>query len=144
MLSHTVEYLGHREYQSDLRLRLRIPNPCAYVAIQKRKPTVDHLSGFATCTGVLSRTSRESRRLRIISSRRVLIISYHNPPRITCKLLRWALIEAPILRLPEPKRLFRIDKDACDYQIGAALFQEGDDRVRHPIGFWRRSFLPAE
>ena len=59
-------------------------------------------------------------------------------------MLRKALISAPILQLPDPNRPFSVDTDACNHQVGAALFQENDEGVRHPIGFWSRSLLPAE
>ena len=59
-------------------------------------------------------------------------------------LLREALISAPILRLPDPSRPYSVDTDACNHQIGAALFQTDDNGVRHPVGFWSRSLLPAE
>ena len=58
--------------------------------------------------------------------------------------LRKALIAPPILILPDSSKPFSIDTDACDHQIGAALFQEGDDGVRHPVGFWSRSLNSAE
>ena len=59
-------------------------------------------------------------------------------------LLREALISAPILRLPDPSKPYSVDTDACNYQKGASLFQEDDTGVRHPVGFWSRSLLPAE
>ena len=37
-----------------------------------------------------------------------------------------------------------MDTDACKNQIGAALFQVGDDGKRHPVEFWSRSLTPAE
>ena len=58
-----------------------------------------------------------------------------------------ALIEAvtapPVLALPKPGLRFILDTDACDYQIGCALFQlqEGEKK---PIGYWSRTLQPAE
>ena len=37
-----------------------------------------------------------------------------------------------------------MDTDACDHQLGAALLQEDENGVRHPVGFWSRRLLPAE
>lgn len=60
------------------------------------------------------------------------------------ELLRESLLSAPVLQLPNTNKPFSVDTDACDHQIGAALFQEDDHGVRHPVGFWSRSLLPAE
>jgi len=59
-------------------------------------------------------------------------------------LLKKTLASPPILQLPHPDKEYSLDADASAYQVGCALFQHGDDGVRHPIGFWSRSLLPAE
>ncbi len=46
--------------------------------------------------------------------------------------------------MPDPNKPFSVDTDACQYQIGAALFQEDRESVRPPIGFWSRTIQPAE
>ena len=59
-------------------------------------------------------------------------------------LLKEALTSPPVLQRPDPNLEFSIDADASAFQVGCALFQNADDGVRHPIGFWSRSLLPAE
>ncbi len=59
--------------------------------------------------------------------------------RSAFELLKKALLEPRILRMSDPTRPFSVDTDACQYQIGAALFQEDEDGVHHPVGFWSRT-----
>ena len=64
--------------------------------------------------------------------------------RRSFNLLKNALKEPPILRLPRPGLPYSVDTDASDYQIGCALLQTHEDGSRYPIGFWSRSLIPAE
>ena len=59
-------------------------------------------------------------------------------------LLKRALSEPPVLRLPRKDLPYSVDTDACAYQIGCVLLQTYPDGTRHPIGFWSRSLTPAE
>ena len=59
-------------------------------------------------------------------------------------MLRNSLISTPILKLPNSDKPFSVDTDACNHQIGAALFQKDEDGVRHPVHFSTRTFLPPE
>ena len=57
------------------------------------------------------------------------------------------ILSPPILALPVKGLPYSVDTDACDKQVGAALFQEygtGDDSSRKPIGFWSRTLASAE
>lgn len=58
--------------------------------------------------------------------------------------LKEALTSPPVLELPDLEKEYSIDADASAYQVGCALFQQGEDGIRHPIGFWSRSLNPAE
>lgn len=60
------------------------------------------------------------------------------------ELLKSALIQPPVLRLPRKDLPYSVDTDACDDQVGCALLQTYPDGMRHPIGFWSRSLIPAE
>lgn len=60
------------------------------------------------------------------------------------ELLKRALIKPPVLQLPRSGTKLSVDTDACDYQVGCALMQEGEDGIRHPIGYWSRGLTPAE
>lgn len=64
--------------------------------------------------------------------------------RDSFETLKKALINPPILRLPQPDREYSVDTDACADQIGCALMQTSEDGTRYPVGFWSRSLLPAE
>ncbi len=50
----------------------------------------------------------------------------------------------PVLALPRLVLKYSVDTDACDYQIGCALFQTDGDGERKPLGFWSRTLAPAE
>ena len=60
------------------------------------------------------------------------------------ELLKAALAQPPILRLPRSDLPFSVDTDACQHQIGCALMQTYPDGLRYPVGFWSRSLIPAE
>ncbi|CDF40036.1 retrotransposon protein [Chondrus crispus] len=59
-------------------------------------------------------------------------------------LLKTAVISPPILKLPRSNLPISVDTDACERQVGCALFQTYPDGTRHPAGFWSRSLIPAE
>ena len=50
----------------------------------------------------------------------------------------------PILKLPRSNLPFSVETDACERQVGCALFQTYLDGTHHPVGFWSRSLNPAE
>lgn len=60
------------------------------------------------------------------------------------ELLKEALASPPVLKLPRSDLEYSVDTDACDHQVGCALFQTYEDGTRHPIGFWSRSLTSAE
>ena len=60
------------------------------------------------------------------------------------ELLKQALSEPPVLRLPQKDLPYSVDTDASAYQIGCAFMQTYSDGTRHPIGFWSRSLTPVE
>lgn len=61
------------------------------------------------------------------------------------ELLKEALTNPPVLRIPDPELPFTVDTDASNTQIGAALFQEfEDDGVRHSIGLWSHVLSETE
>jgi RNase H-like domain found in reverse transcriptase len=59
-------------------------------------------------------------------------------------VLRDAFIHPPILTLPKEGKLFTLDMDACDYQIGACLLQEQDNGKLLPCGCYSRTLNAAE
>ena len=50
----------------------------------------------------------------------------------------------PVLALPVAGRRFLLDTDASAEQIGCALFQEDEEAVRKPVGYWSRQLISAE
>ena len=46
--------------------------------------------------------------------------------------------------MPDSNKYFIVDTDEFKYQIRAALFQEDEEGVRHPIRVWSRALQPAE
>ena len=59
-------------------------------------------------------------------------------------LLKKALAEPQVLRLPRQDLPFSVDKDACEYQIGCALMQQHEDGKRYSMGFWSSTLSPTE
>ncbi|CDF38390.1 unnamed protein product [Chondrus crispus] len=59
-------------------------------------------------------------------------------------LLETALVGPPILKLRRSNLPSSVDTDACERQVGRALFQTPPDGLRHPVGLWSRSLNPAE
>ena len=57
--------------------------------------------------------------------------------------LRTALVEAPILQMPDYSKRFTIRTDASYRGLGACLLQ-GEGENRHPIAYASRSLKPAE
>eukprot|EP00171_Calliarthron_tuberculosum_P013936 IDg13936t1 len=55
-----------------------------------------------------------------------------------------AVTEPPVLALPKPGLHYSIDTDACNHQVGCALFQTYENNVRKPLGFWSRTLNKAE
>ena len=58
--------------------------------------------------------------------------------------LRQRLLKAPILALPRHGAPYKLDTDACAYQVGCCLLQEQEDKTWHPIGYFSRSLTDAE
>jgi hypothetical protein len=54
-----------------------------------------------------------------------------------------AMTTAPVLKLPDPTKPFKLTTDASDYATGAILMQE-HDRKEHPVSFYSRTMNPAE
>ena len=63
---------------------------------------------------------------------------------LSFNLLKKALSEPPVLRLPRKDLRYPVDTDACVCQIGCALLETYSDGTRHPICFWSRSPTPSE
>ena len=55
-----------------------------------------------------------------------------------------ALIEPPVLALPQKGLTYSVDTDASEYQVGCTLFQTYPDGSRKPLGYWSRSIREAE
>jgi RNase H-like domain found in reverse transcriptase len=59
-------------------------------------------------------------------------------------VLRTALIQPPVSTLPKEGKLYTLDVDVCDYQIGACLLQQQDDGKLLPCGYYSRTLNGAE
>ena len=58
--------------------------------------------------------------------------------------IRQKLIEAPVLRIPDQERKFRLTTDASDCTYGAVLEQPDNKGKWHPIGYLSKKMNPAE
>ena len=58
-------------------------------------------------------------------------------------LRQWLLI-APILALQRHGAPYKLDTEACAYQVGCCLLQQKQDKTWHPVGYFSRSVTDAE
>ena len=119
-----------------------IIRPGTLVIYTIRKKALKEAKHLRTCTGVSFRDTR-------LWPHHLLSLSRMELPKfgIFQSAEFHALIEAvtaPLVpALPKPRDQFILDTDACDYQIGCALFQlqEGQKKL---VGYWSRTLQPAE
>ena len=145
LFAQTVDYLGHKVSPGRLEVAIKNTEPlkkCLYPSTQS------HLRSFLGLCNVYRRfVPNFSRTAAPLNDLLKKGCTKELPPPTeeqyeAFEKLRQALISAPILKLPDPKKPYSVDTDACDHQVGAALFQEDDEGVRHPVGFWSRT-LPS-
>ena len=60
------------------------------------------------------------------------------------QLLKWALLEALVLKFADYSKPFVLETDASLDGLGAVLLQEGEDGKLHPITYRSRSLTKAE
>lgn len=66
------------------------------------------------------------------------------PQLASFEALKVALTSPPVLALPKPDRKYVLDVDACDYQVGASLLQEQDERGMRPAAYLSRTLEKTE
>ncbi len=57
--------------------------------------------------------------------------------------LKATLTNSPVLKHPDPNKLFLVEPDASNYAVGAILLQQHEGRL-HPVAYHSRKLLPAE
>ena len=58
--------------------------------------------------------------------------------------LKMALVNAPVLRLANVDKEFRVVTDASDFALGAVLLQQDDAQHWHPVAFASKELSAAE
>ena len=58
--------------------------------------------------------------------------------------LKVSLTSAPVLRLPDVEREFRLITDASDSAVAGVLLQQDDDKEWHPVAYTSRRLRPEE
>jgi hypothetical protein len=64
--------------------------------------------------------------------------------QIAFERLKNAIISAPVLVQPDPKKPYTIEKDSSDVGNGMALYQQGEDGKLHPIAYDSRKLQGPE
>ena len=145
--AETVDYLGHVIRPGLLEVATK--NTAAIDGFEEPK-TQTHLRSFLGVCNVYRRFvpnfAQVSAPLNELLKKGapVELPPLNEHQRRSFNLLKQALKEPPILRLPRPSLPYSVDTDASDYQIGCALLQTHEDGSRYPIGFWSRSLIQAE
>ena len=145
--AETVDYLGHVVRPGLLEVATK--NTAAIDGFEEPK-TQTHLRSFLGVCNVYRRFvpnfAQVSAPLNELLKKGapVELPPLNEHQRRSFNLLKQALKEPPILRLPRPSLPYSVDTDASDYQIGCALLQTHEDGSRYPIGFWSRSLIQAE
>jgi hypothetical protein len=60
------------------------------------------------------------------------------------KQIKALLIEEVLLFYPDPNKTFYIEPDASKLQLGATIYQLGDQEQRQPVAFFSRKLTPAQ
>ncbi|WVZ54417.1 hypothetical protein U9M48_005213 [Paspalum notatum var. saurae] len=133
----SIAYLGHV-----ISVQGVASDPSKVAAIQKwPEPTnIKELRGFLGLTGYYKKFIKHygmiSRPLNNLLKKGVQFIWTHEVHNAFL-VLKQALVQAPVLRIPDFSKEFVLKTDACDSGIGAVLMQEG-----HPIAYLSKPLGP--
>ena len=136
--AETVDYLGHF-IRPDL-LEVATKNTAAIEGFGEPK-TQMHLRSFLGVCNVYRRFVPNFAQVSVPLNELlkkgapVELLPLNEHQLRSFNLLKQALKEPPILRLPRPGLPYSVDTDASDYQNGCALLQTHEDGSRYPIGF---------
>jgi RNase H-like domain found in reverse transcriptase/Integrase zinc binding domain len=71
-------------------------------------------------------------------------LTINTEAKTTFESSKRCLSQPPVLRLPVSDKMFYVDTDASNYQIGCVLQQHDENGRLHPIGFWSRTLHMTE
>jgi len=70
--------------------------------------------------------------------------SWNSSRQSAFEQLRTALLQAPVLKLADVSRPFRVDTDASDFALAGVLLQEDAESQWHPVAYASRKLTAAE
>ncbi len=143
----SVNYLGHRITPGQLKVDLKRRDALEGFQFPRTQTQVRSFLGmcnvfrrfvkdFAKIAGPLNELLKKGMPVDLEPPTDQQIEAFHE--------LKRRLLEPPILRLPVYDRPYTVDVDASKDQLGCVLLQEQADGELMPVGYWRRTLLPAE
>ena len=141
-----MKFLGHRVGENGLKPSLDTvekildaPRPQTKTQLRSFMGLVGYYRKFVPNFAALS-----SPLTQLTAARQPNVLEWGDPQENAFQALKQHVARPPVLMAPQFDSPFILQTDASDLGIGAVLLQEGEDGMKHPIGFASKKLLPRE